>query len=62
MEAQPQLESYTELAEHCLWEADRTLDRDQPTPRVRTPIRSHSLSLPVSSVRRQARCLLIRMT
>jgi hypothetical protein len=28
MSAQPQLESYTELAEHCLWEADRTLDRE----------------------------------
>jgi hypothetical protein len=28
MAAQPQLESYTELAEHCLREADRTLDRE----------------------------------
>jgi hypothetical protein len=28
MAAQTQLESYTELAEHCLWEAERTLDRE----------------------------------
>ena len=28
MAAQTKLESYTELAEHCLWEADRTLDRE----------------------------------
>jgi hypothetical protein len=28
MAAQPQLESYTELAEHCFREADRTLDRE----------------------------------
>jgi hypothetical protein len=28
MAAQPELESYTELAEHCLWEAERTLDRE----------------------------------
>ena len=28
MAAQTNLKSYTELAEHCLWEADRTLDRE----------------------------------
>jgi hypothetical protein len=28
MAAQTELESYTELAEHCLWEAERTLDRE----------------------------------
>jgi hypothetical protein len=28
MASQTQLESYTELAEHCLWEAARTLDRE----------------------------------
>jgi hypothetical protein len=28
MAAQNELESYTELAEHCLWEAERTLDRE----------------------------------
>jgi hypothetical protein len=28
MAAQTELESYTELAEHCRWEAERTLDRE----------------------------------
>jgi hypothetical protein len=28
MAKQPQLESYAELAEHCFWEAERTLDRE----------------------------------
>jgi hypothetical protein len=28
MARQPELESYTELAKHCLFEADRTLDRE----------------------------------
>jgi hypothetical protein len=28
MAAQNKLESYTELAELCLWEADRTLDQE----------------------------------
>jgi hypothetical protein len=28
MAAQSNLDTYTELAEHCLWEADRTLDRE----------------------------------
>jgi hypothetical protein len=28
MATQTNLDTYTELAEHCLWEADRTLDRE----------------------------------
>jgi hypothetical protein len=28
MAGQPELESYTELAKHCLFEADRTRDRE----------------------------------
>jgi hypothetical protein len=28
MAAETELESYVELAEHCRWEADRTLDRE----------------------------------
>jgi hypothetical protein len=28
MDRSTELQSYTELAEHCLWEAERTLDRE----------------------------------
>jgi hypothetical protein len=28
MAAQTELESYADLAEHCRWEAERTLDRE----------------------------------
>jgi hypothetical protein len=28
MDESTELESYTEFAEHCLWEAERTLDRE----------------------------------